>query len=98
MLEVTRKGAKEVYRIGYSAASILMRIGCGYVSFGRGLYICLPLKPSGPNWLDDPLKGFIVYPAYSLGSVSGLTGPGHMRIMTHSESVHLCAEFNKLVY
>jgi hypothetical protein len=41
-----------------------------------GLYICLPPKPSGPNWLDEPLKGFIVYPAYSLGSVRGSTGPG----------------------
>jgi hypothetical protein len=63
-----------------------------------GLYICLPPKPSGPNWLDEPLKGFIVYPAYSLGSVRGSMGPGHMGITTHSGSVHLCAEFNKLAY
>jgi hypothetical protein len=35
LLEVTRKGAKGVYRIGYSAASVLMSIGCGYVPFGR---------------------------------------------------------------
>jgi hypothetical protein len=66
-------------------------------SEGR-LYICLPPKPSGPKLLDEPLKGFIEYPAYSLGSVRGSTGPGHMGIMTHSKSVHLCTEFNKLVY
>jgi hypothetical protein len=60
-----------------------------------GLYICLPPKPSGPNWLE---KDFIVYPTYSLGSVRGSTGPGHMGIMTHSEGAHLYAEFNKLVY
>jgi hypothetical protein len=35
LLEVTRKGAKGVCRIGYSAASVLMSIGCGYVPFGR---------------------------------------------------------------
>ena len=27
------------------------------------LYIRRPQKPSGPNLLDEPLKGFIVYPA-----------------------------------
>jgi hypothetical protein len=35
LLEVTRNGAKGVYRIGHSAASVLMSIGCGYVLFGR---------------------------------------------------------------
>jgi hypothetical protein len=35
LLEVIRKGAKGVCRIGYSVASILMSIGCGYVPFGR---------------------------------------------------------------
>jgi hypothetical protein len=35
LLEVTCNGAKGVYRIGYSAASILLSIGCGYVPFRR---------------------------------------------------------------
>jgi hypothetical protein len=40
LLEVTRKGAKGVYRIGYSAAFVLISIGCGYVPFGRrALYL-----------------------------------------------------------
>ena len=33
-----------------------------------------------------------------LGSVKGVINPGHMGSTTHSESVHLCAEFEKLVY
>jgi hypothetical protein len=98
LLEVIHKGAKGVCQIGYSTTSVLMCIGCGYMSFGRGLYICLPLKPSVPNLLDEPLKGFIMYLAYSLESVRGLTGPKQMGITTHSESVHLYIEFNKLVY
>jgi hypothetical protein len=40
LLEVTRKGAKGVCRIGYSAASVLTSVGCGYVPFGRrALYL-----------------------------------------------------------
>jgi hypothetical protein len=35
LLEVTHKGAKGVCQIGYSAASVLISIGYGYVPFGR---------------------------------------------------------------
>jgi hypothetical protein len=35
LLEVTCKGAKGVYRIRYSAASVLMSIGYSYVPFER---------------------------------------------------------------
>jgi hypothetical protein len=35
LLEVTHKGAKGVYRIGYSTAFVLMSIGCGYMPFGK---------------------------------------------------------------
>jgi len=33
------------------------------VPFGKGLYICAPENPCGPNLLDELLKGFIVNPA-----------------------------------
>jgi hypothetical protein len=64
-----------------------------------GLYIRRLQKPSSPNLLDEPLKGFIVLPCLlTLGVFWGLAARGIWVITTHSESVHLCAEFNKLVY
>jgi hypothetical protein len=59
LLEVTRKGAKGVCRIGYSAAFVLMSIGCGYVLFGRRALRLFATEPSGPNLLDELLSGFI---------------------------------------
>ena len=51
-------------------------------------YIRRPQKPSGPNLLDEPLKGFIVYPVCSPFVVFwGLANPKEMGNMTHSESV-----------
>ena len=36
----------------------------GIVPLDRGgSYICLPSESNGPNFLDEPLKGFIVNPA-----------------------------------
>ena len=37
----------------------------GIMSFDRGFLICLLSESNGPNLLDEPLKGFIVNPAYS---------------------------------
>ena len=48
--------------------------------------------PCGPSRLDELLSSFIWF------SVFGPCKPVHLEIMTHSESVHLCAEFNKLIY
>jgi hypothetical protein len=51
------------WRIGYSAAFVLMCIGCtSLCHLERGLYICLPSESNGPNLLDEPLKDFIVNP------------------------------------
>jgi hypothetical protein len=51
------------WRIGYSAASVLMCIGCASLCHMKGgLYICLPSEFNGPNMLDEPLKDFIVFP------------------------------------
>ena len=59
-------GAKVARRLGYSAATVHQCIGCALLCLSEAEpYICLPRKPSGPNLLDEPLKGFIVYPAYS---------------------------------
>jgi len=61
LLEVTRKGARGACRFGYSAASVLMYIGCASLChLEGGLYICVPRKPCGPNMLYKLLKGFIV--------------------------------------
>jgi hypothetical protein len=52
------------WRIGYSAASVLMCIGCvSLCHMEGGLYICLPSESNGTNLLDEPLKDFIVNPA-----------------------------------
>jgi hypothetical protein len=52
------------WRIRYSAASVLMCIGCASLChLEGGLYICLPSESNGPNLLDEPLKDFIVNPA-----------------------------------
>ena len=56
-------------------------------STGGFLYLLANWKPSGPNLLDEPLKGFIVYPACSPWKCFGSYKPGHMGITTHSESV-----------
>jgi hypothetical protein len=57
-----------------------------------GLYICQLSESNGPNLLDELLNGFIWFPLF------GPCKPMHLEIMTQSESVHVCAEFNKLVY
>jgi hypothetical protein len=54
LLEVTRKGARGACHVGYRTASVQMCIACGNCAIERGvLYICLPRKPSGPNWLEE---------------------------------------------
>jgi len=64
LLEVTQKRARGACFLGYSAASVLMCIGCASLChFEGGLYICVPGKPCGPNLLDELLKGFIVIAA-----------------------------------
>jgi hypothetical protein len=58
------------------------------VPFGRGaLHLLADWKPSSPNLLDEPLKDFIVYHAYSLLKYFGSNYPGHMGNMTHGENV-----------
>jgi hypothetical protein len=80
--------------VGYSAASVLMSIGCVSLCHMEGeLYICRAQKPSGPNLLDEPWKDFIVKLNYPMGSHDlGLLG-----ITTHSESVQPLQSV-KLVY
>jgi hypothetical protein len=52
------------WRIGYSAASVRMCIGCvSLCHLEGGLYICLPSESNGSNLLDELLKDFIVNPA-----------------------------------
>ena len=51
------------------------------VPFGRGLYICAPGKPSGPNLLDELLKGVVVIPA-------DLPRKGVKRLVTSGERVN----------
>jgi hypothetical protein len=64
LLEVFLHGVRTAWRIGYSAASVLMCIGCALLChLEGGLYICLPSESNGPNLLDEPLKDFIVNPA-----------------------------------
>jgi hypothetical protein len=56
-------GVRMAWRIGYSAASVLMCIGCVLLChLEGGLYICLPSESNGPNLLDEPSKDFIVFP------------------------------------
>ena len=63
----------------------------------EGLYIRLPSESNGPNLLYEPLKGFIVNLACSPWKCFGSYKPGHMGIMTHSESVQPLQSV-KLVY
>jgi hypothetical protein len=64
LLVVFLFGVRIAWRIGYSAASVLMSIGCVLLChLEGGLYICLPSESNGPNLLDEPLKDFIVNPA-----------------------------------
>jgi hypothetical protein len=63
LLVVTRKDVKEACHVGYRTAPILMCIAAKELCHTKeGSYICLPRKPSGPNLLEKPLKGFIVNP------------------------------------
>ena len=87
-----------VLRVGYSAASVCQCIGCASLCLSEGeLYIRRPQKPSGPNLLDEPLKGFIVTPTCSPWKCFGSYKAGHMGITTHSESVQPLRSV-KLVY
>jgi len=81
LLEVTHKGARGACRHRYSARH------CPYVyrlriivPFGRGLYICSPMKPYGSNLLDKFLKGFMI-PA-------DLPWKGVKRLVTSGEMVN----------
>ena len=69
----------------------------GIVPFNMGSYVCLSSESNGPNLLEEPLKGFIVTPARSPWKCFGSYKPGHMGIMTHSESVQSLQSV-KLVY
>ena len=98
LLVVTFIGVRMASRIGYSAAFVPMCIGCTSMCHREGgLYMCLPSESNGPNLLDEPLKGFIVTPACSPWKCFGSYKPGHMGIMTHSESVQPLQSV-KLVY
>ena len=88
LLVVTFIGVRMACRIGYSSASIPMCIGCVSLCLSKGEpYICRAQKPSGPNLLDKPLKGFVVTLSCSPWKCFGSYKPGHMGITTHSESV-----------
>jgi hypothetical protein len=58
----------------------------GIVPFEKG-FLHLPAGESnGSNLLDEPLSGLYGSPMF------GFDLPTHLETMTHSESVHLCAE------
>ena len=98
LLEVTFMAQEGVFWIRYSAASVRQCIGCASLCLSEGeLYIHRPQKPSGPNLLDEPLKGFIVNPACSPWKCFESYKPEHMGITTHSESVQPLQSV-KLVY
>jgi hypothetical protein len=83
-----------VFRVGCSAASVLMSIGCVSLCYIEGeLYICRAQKPSGPNLLHEPWKDFIV----KLNRPMESHDLGLLEIMTHSESVQPLQSV-KLVY
>jgi hypothetical protein len=83
-----------VFRVGCSAASVLMSIGCVSLCNVEGeLYICKAQKPSGPNLLDEPWKDFIV----KLNCPMGSHDLGLLGITTHSESVQPLQSV-KLIY
>ena len=71
-----------MFWVGYSAASVRQCIGCASLCLlEEEPYIRRPQKPSGPNLLDEPLKGFIVTPACSPWKVFGSCKSGHMGII-----------------
>jgi hypothetical protein len=83
-----------VFRVGCSAASVLMSIGCVSLCHTEGgLYICRAQKPSGPNLLDEPWEDFIV----KLNRPMGSHDLGLLGITTHSESVQPLQSV-KLIY
>ena len=87
-----------MFRVVYSAASVRQCIGCVSLCLSEGEpYICMAQKPSGPNLLDESLKGFIVTLDCSPWKCFGSYKPGHMGITTHSESVQPL-QCIKLVY
>ena len=64
LLVVTFIGVRMGCRIGYSAASVPLCIGCASLCHREvGLYISLPSESNSPNLLDEPLIGFILNPA-----------------------------------
>jgi hypothetical protein len=64
LLVVFLFGVRMAWRIGYSAASVLMSIDCALLChLEGGLYICLPSESNVSNLLDEHLKDFIVNPA-----------------------------------
>ena len=68
-----------------------MCIGCGLLCHWKeGPTFAGHKNLSGPNLLDELLNDFIWF------SVFGPCKPMHLKIMTHSESVHLCAEFKSI--
>ena len=60
-------GARGACQVGYRTTSLPMCIAMKELCHSKGgfLYLLANWKPSGPNLLDEPLKGFIVYPACS---------------------------------
>jgi hypothetical protein len=59
-------GARGARHFGYRTAHVLMCIAAKDLCHRKaGSYICLPRKPRGPNMLERPMEGFIVYPACS---------------------------------
>ena len=54
LLVVTFIGVRMPCRIGYSAASVPMSIGCTSMCYREGwLYICLLSESNGPNLLEN---------------------------------------------
>jgi hypothetical protein len=83
-----------VFRVGCSAASVLMSIDCVSLCHTEGeLYICRAQKLSDPNLLDEPWKDFIV----KLNCPMGSHDLGLLGITIHSESVQPLQSI-KLVY
>ena len=82
LLVVTFIGIRMALRIGYSAASVPLSIGCASLCHReRGLYIYLLSESNVPNLLDKPLKGFIMNP-------TDLPWQWVKRLITSSERVN----------
>ena len=98
LLVVTFIVVRMAYWIGYRTSSTLMCIAVRELChLTGGSYICLPSESNSPNLLDEPLKGFIVIPAYSPWKCFESYKPGHMGMTTHNESVQTLQSV-KLVY